>query len=174
MLTMKVGKGLVILMATMFLFACASSNNNDAEQVGNQTDTDSDSNQVLAPPSKTAEQLAAEREAAALESNRRARDERTVYFNLDDDTVNFEGRSLLEAHAWYLSLPANSGTIVTVNGHCDERGTPAYNLALGERRAKAIAQILMLNGVSSAQIKTVSYGEEQPVDPGHDESAWRL
>lgn len=172
MLTMKVGRGLVILMATMFLFACASSNKNDAEQVESQVEDTDASGQIDAPPSKTAEQLAAEREAAALDANQRARDVRTVYFNLDDDTVNFEGRGLLEAHAWFLSRPENSGVIVTVNGHCDERGTPAYNLALGERRAKAIAQILMLNGVSSSQIKTVSYGEEQPADPGHDESAW--
>ena len=62
--------------------------------------------------------------------------------------------------------------MITIEGHCDERGTPAYNLALGERRAKAVAQILMLNGVSSSQIKTKSYGEEVPAAQGHDESAW--
>jgi peptidoglycan-associated lipoprotein len=173
MSTMKVSKLLVALITTLFLFSCASSNKSDSEQVATeQTSSDTSSGVIDAPPEKTAEELEQERLAAAMEANRRSREERTVYFNLDDDTVNFEGRALLEAHAWYLSRPENSGIVVTVNGHCDERGTPAYNLALGERRAKAIAQILMLNGVSSSQIKTVSYGEEQPVDPGHDESAW--
>jgi hypothetical protein len=62
---------------------------------------------------------------------------------------------------------------VTVQGHCDERGSTEYNLALGERRAAAVKRYLVDLGVSSSKLRTVSYGEDRPAVPGHDESAWR-
>ena len=156
----KLGKGLVVLASATFLFACASKSDVDTVETTPVTDTVS---VVDIPPAKTAEQI-------AEEANTATRQSRTVYFSLDDDTVTSDARALLVAHAWYLTK--NTGTVITVDGHCDERGTPAYNLALGERRAKAIAQVLMLNGVSASQIKTVSHGEEVPSVMGHDESAW--
>lgn len=156
----KLGKGLVVLASATFLFACASTNDVDTTDTTPAVET---TTEVVAPPAKTPEQL-------AEEANTATRQARTVYFALDDDTVTAEGRTLLEAHAWFLAK--NPNTVITVDGHCDERGTPAYNLALGERRAKAIAQVLMLNGVSASQIKTVSHGEEMPAVMGHDESAW--
>lgn len=156
----KLGKSLVVVASATLLFACASSEKNEAQPV---TQTTTETSTTVTPPSKTPEQL-------KEEANTATRKMRTVYFALDDDTVTSEGRALLEAHAWFLSK--NSSTMITVDGHCDERGTPAYNLALGERRAKAIAQVLMLNGVSASQIKTVSHGEEVPAVMGHDESAW--
>lgn len=155
----KLGKGLVIAASATFLFACASK----------QTDTTATAPVTDNTQTQVVEQQESA-EAAAIRINNETRQARTVYFDLDDDTVRAEGRALLEAHAWYLAK--NSSTVITVDGHCDERGTPAYNLALGERRAKAIAQILMLNGVSSSQIKTISHGEELPAAQGHDESAW--
>ncbi len=156
----KLGKSLLVLASATFLFACASKNESQVDDNSNVVET---VEQVVTPPAKTPEQL-------AMEANTSIRQARTVYFALDDDTVTAEGRELLEAHAWYLTK--NSNTMITVDGHCDERGTPAYNLALGERRAKAIAQVLMLNGVSSSQIKTISHGEEMPVAMGHDENSW--
>lgn len=159
----KLGKGLVVLASATFLFACASGGDNTAETTPPPVEeTPVVEEQPVGP---TPEEL-------AEQANQETRQARTVYFELDDDTVSFQGRTLLEAHAWFLSKPENSGVVVTVGGHCDERGTPAYNLALGERRAKAVAQVLMLNGVQASQIKTVSYGEEQPAAEGHDESAW--
>jgi len=159
----KMGKSLVIVASATLLFACAGSNT-ESEQTPPPVET----TPVVAPtPEKTEAELAAEANAAAREAAGS-----TVYFELDEDVVSSKGRSVLEAHAWFLSQPANSSTVVTVDGHCDERGTPAYNLALGERRAKAVAQILMSYGVSSSQIKTVSHGEEMPANPGHDEAAW--
>jgi len=157
------GKSLVILASATLLFACAgtdTSNNEPVEPV-------EEAPAVVAPPAKTEAELAAEANAAA-----RAAAGSTVYFELDEDVVSSAGRAVLEAHAWFLSQPANASTVVSVDGHCDERGTPAYNLALGERRAKAVAQILMSYGVASSQIKTVSHGEEMPANPGHDEAAW--
>lgn len=156
----KLGKVLTLLAASTFLFACASGGDQTAET---QPPVD---DQVVETPIETGPTP----EELAEQANREARQARIVYFDLDDDTVKSEGRTLLEAHAWFLSK--NPGVVITVEGHCDERGTPAYNLALGERRAKAVAQILMLNGVSASQIKTVSHGEEKPAEMGHDESAW--
>jgi peptidoglycan-associated lipoprotein len=97
--------------------------------------------------------------------------ERTVYFDYDSYTVGNEGMNMIKAHAEYL---ANKPDMVfTLEGHADERGTREYNIALGERRADAVRRILMANGVSSAQINVISYGEERPAKRGHDESAWR-
>ena len=70
------------------------------------------------------------------------------------------------------ALQENPGTIVKVEGHCDERGTVEYNLALGEKRAKAAMDFLVKMGVDASRLSIVSYGKERPVDPGHDESAW--
>jgi len=159
----KLGKGLVVLASATFLFACASTDDT-ATQTQEPVIEETQPVEVTPPP-KTPEQL-------AKEANDAMREARKVYFNFDDDTVTAEGRALLEAHAWFLSKAENAGIVVEVQGHCDERGTPAYNLALGERRAKAVAQILMLNGVQASQIKTVSHGEEMPEAEGHDESAW--
>jgi peptidoglycan-associated lipoprotein len=78
--------------------------------------------------------------------------------------------AVLETHAGILR--ENRGSSVVIEGHCDERGTREYNLALGERRSDAIRSFLTSAGVSASQIETVSYGEERPEDPGHDESAW--
>ena len=158
----KLGKGLVVLASATFLFACASGGDNTAETTPPPVE-------ATPPP---VEPVGPSPEEIARQKDIEARQARTVYFDLDDDTVSFQGRTLLELHAKFLSKQENSGLVVTVAGHCDERGTPAYNLALGERRAKAVAQVLILNGVQASQIKTVSYGEEQPAAEGHDESAW--
>ncbi len=158
----KLGKGFVIVASATLMFACASKQDSDSQASTNEP------SEVITP----VEPPRVDPEVEARRINEEKREARTVYFDLDDDSVKPAGRALLEAHAWYLSKPENSGVVITVEGHCDERGTPAYNLALGERRAKAIAQILMLNGVSSSQIKTVSYGEEKPANPSHSESAW--
>lgn len=159
----KFGKSVVIVASATLLFACAGTNTDDEQEVVETVEEAV----VPTPPTKTPEELAAEANAAAREAAGT-----TVYFELDEDVVSSKGRAVLEAHAWFLSQAENSGIVVTVDGHCDERGTPAYNLALGERRAKAVAQILMSYGVSSSQIKTVSHGEQEPVAMGHDEASW--
>ena len=83
-----------------------------------------------------------------------------------------EGQAIAEAHAGYLR--DNPGIRVVLEGHTDERGTREYNLALGENRARTVADVLMAMGVDVSRIENVSYGEENPVAEGHDESAWRL
>ena len=97
--------------------------------------------------------------------------ETKIYFDFDKSDIKPEFREIVAAHANYLA--ANPGVNVTIEGHCDERGTREYNMALGERRAHAILRLLTLQGVSKDQIRTVSFGEEQPEVEGHDESAWK-
>ena len=95
---------------------------------------------------------------------------RTVYFDYDESVLMDQDRAILEAHAQYLSQ--NPGAAVTLEGHTDERGTREYNLALGERRAVSARQFMSLLGASGQQLRTVSYGEEQPAALGHNEEAW--
>ncbi len=93
-----------------------------------------------------------------------------VYFDFDRFNLSDETRSTLGNNAeWIKSHP---GTSVQVEGHCDERGTEEYNLALGEKRATAAKAYLVSLGVDESQVYTISYGEERPEDAGHDESAW--
>lgn len=97
---------------------------------------------------------------------------RVIYFDYDSSVIRSEYRPVVEAHARYLaSFP---DTLVTLEGHADERGSREYNLALGERRANAVRRQLVLLGASAGQIRVTSYGEERPVAEGHDESAYSL
>ena len=95
---------------------------------------------------------------------------RTFYFDYDKSVLRAADLAALEVHAQILRR--NSDRSVVIEGHCDERGTREYNLALGERRADAVRNFLISAGVSQRQIESVSYGEEQPEDPGHNESSW--
>lgn len=95
---------------------------------------------------------------------------RVIYFDFDSSVIKPEYMAILKAHGEYLATHPERQ--VTVEGHTDERGSREYNLALGERRAKAVARILELNGAAKEQVSTVSYGEEKPADPGHNEAAW--
>ena len=97
---------------------------------------------------------------------------RVIYFPLDSVQVSNEDREVISAHARLLS--SNPDVTVVLEGHADERGTREYNLALGERRAKAVQQLLVLQGVAPAQVQVISFGEERPVALGHDDEAWRL
>ena len=97
--------------------------------------------------------------------------ERKIYFDFDLSEIKDEYKAILQAHARYLI--ANPAVSVTIEGHCDERGTREYNIALGERRAYSTLQFLALQGVDKDQIRVVSYGEERPDVEGHDESAWK-
>lgn len=94
----------------------------------------------------------------------------TVYFSFDDYTLNGEAQGKLQGLAEQLKKTPN--TLVQVEGHCDERGSIEYNLALGERRAQSVKNYLTQLGVEAGRLSTISYGEEKPATEGHDESAW--
>ena len=129
---------------------------------------------ILAERAMMAEQQA--REAEAMRQGEMAEMAQAAFVNED---INFafdsfllapEAERILGEKAAWLQDNANVG--VQIEGHCDEHGTSDYNLALGERRANAVQQYLTVLGIDSGRLSTISYGEEQPLDPGHDEAAW--
>jgi peptidoglycan-associated lipoprotein len=93
-----------------------------------------------------------------------------IHFDFDSAVLNYQAQELLKQKAAWLR--ANPSENVVIEGHCDERGTNAYNLALGERRAESARSFLINLGISGARLTTISYGEEKPLDPGHNEEAW--
>ena len=93
-----------------------------------------------------------------------------IYFDFDKYDLRTDARATLDRKASFLNQ--NSSVRVQIEGHCDERGTEEYNLALGERRANAAKQYLTTAGISAGRLSTISYGEERPLDPGHNEAAW--
>ena len=92
-----------------------------------------------------------------------------VYFDFDQYTLTAESRALLLAHADKLK---GASVAVRLEGHADERGSREYNMALGEKRAKAVKEFLALQGVKAASLETVSYGEERPVATAHEETSY--
>jgi peptidoglycan-associated lipoprotein len=114
-------------------------------------------------PLQEGAQTAAQNAAAEFSS-------RNVHFDFASAKLSPQARQLLNAKAEYLL--ANPGVGFTVEGHCDERGTSAYNMALGERRAEMVRQYLSYQGISASRMNTVSYGEERPLATGQNEAAW--
>jgi peptidoglycan-associated lipoprotein len=96
----------------------------------------------------------------------------TVYFDYDKAVIRDDAKPTLDTNAAWLK---KFRTIkILVEGHCDERGTEEYNLALGEKRAKVAQDYLLSMGIGSDRMKIISYGKSQPINPGHDEAAWQM
>ena len=120
-------------------------------------------------PKPTVEVLPADVE----QLNRTAQDRgyiRDPFFGYDEATLNADAQASLSASATWLKQ--NPRYNMLIEGHTDERGTEQYNLALGDRRAAIVRDYLITLGVDAGRIRTVSYGEERPFDPGHNEAAW--
>lgn len=96
---------------------------------------------------------------------------RVFYFDYDDPQIRSEYFDIIRAHA--RNLVANPTVHIRVEGHTDERGSREYNIALGERRAQAVMNVLLMEGANRNQVSVVSYGKEKPAVPGHDESAYQ-
>jgi peptidoglycan-associated lipoprotein len=94
-----------------------------------------------------------------------------VFFDYDKANIRDDQKAALNDNVGWLK--GNTGAKLLVEGHCDERGTAEYNLALGERRAKAVKDYLIAAGVAADRVSTISYGKERPFVLGHDESAWK-
>jgi peptidoglycan-associated lipoprotein len=146
---------LVLTAAASAWMGCSSTP--DKETTG--TDTGSEFREAPTPPD-TGDQMGGK--LAGFQ---------TVYFDYDRSEIREDARPALRQNADKLNA-GNYGT-VTVEGHCDERGSTEYNLALGERRANAVKRYLVDLGVPANNLRTVSFGEERPAVQGHDESAWR-
>ncbi len=115
------------------------------------------------------EQLAAQK-AQEMAAQRAVFENEDIHFAFDSDVLTSEAQNLLNKKADWLK--ANPSAAVQVQGNCDERGTAAYNMALGERRANSAKKFLVDLGVPSSQISTISFGKEKPLDPAHNEAAW--
>lgn len=92
------------------------------------------------------------------------------YFDYDDASLRDDAKSALEHNAKYME--SHTRVSVVIEGHCDERGSVEYNLALGEKRARVAKEYLTTYGINASRITTISYGKERPFDPGHTEEAW--
>jgi peptidoglycan-associated lipoprotein len=110
------------------------------------------------------------REAAAREAAGKAFVSENIQFEYNSYKLSDKAQGLLHSKADYLRN--NSGLTVTVEGHCDERGTESYNIALGQRRADSVKKFLVALGISTNRLATVSYGEERPIVVGKNETAW--
>lgn len=126
-----------------------------------------------AEEAKPDRQLEADRlqaETAAREAALAAFVGENIHFEFDSFLLSDQARKILVAKAEYLRT--NTDITVTVEGHCDDRGTNEYNVALGERRAQSVKTFLVNLGIDTDQLNTVSYGEERPIATGHDEASW--
>jgi peptidoglycan-associated lipoprotein len=121
-----------------------------------------------APPAPVAVTPATPPGIAVTEEKRSQFDD--VRFDFDKSVVKEDGRQTCQVVADYMKK--NPKAKLQIEGHCDERGTAEYNIALGDRRATAVMTYLVSLGVSKAALSTVSFGKEKPLDPGHDEGAW--
>lgn len=164
----KVVKSLAVALPLLALGACSSSSDTEGtSQVETNTQTAVETQENV---QVTAAQRAAEIEEQKRLEMERLRAEHIVYFDFDTSTLTGEFSAVLDAHAKFLS--SNTQVNVLVEGHADERGTPEYNIALGERRAKAVVTYLENMGVSSSQLTVVSYGEEKPMVKDRSEEAF--
>lgn len=109
-------------------------------------------------------------ETVSPEANKTEFVSENIHFAFDSFQLSDQSRRILNSNVEYLNT--NPRITVTVEGYCDERGTDAYNLALGERRAKSVKDFLVNRGVGADRLNTVSYGEERPITLDHDEASW--
>jgi len=164
----KLFKALAIVVPMATLAACSSNQETDSgmgagQETNQQAEQDSGVEVGAAERQKTLEEQRQEKMEAL-------RKEHIVYFAFDKSNVQSEYAELLAAHADY--LVKNPSVKVVIEGHADERGTPEYNIALGERRAQAVEDYLQNLGVQDSQTSTVSYGEEKPLVDESTESAY--
>jgi len=165
----KTIKSLAIALPMFALAACSSTSDSDVNST-----VDTTASQTTTQTEDTVQVSAAQRAAEIAEQKRQQleqlRRDHIVYFDFDQSRINSDFAAILDAHAKYLS--ENNDVKVLIEGHADERGTPEYNIALGERRAKAVASYLESMGVLPSQISIVSYGEEKPMVKGRTEEAF--
>ena len=152
---------LLVLLLTVFLFACEEVVKPDADI--------SDGPKVSAVDAQTSP---VSYDLNAINDPNSVLAKRVIYFDYDSSKVDNEYLDLIKHHGKYLA--ANPDVEIRLESHTDERGTREYNVALADRRGKAVQRLLVFQGASSGQIIMISYGEEKPASLGHDSSAWSL
>lgn len=154
--TLKQGLGIVLVMA--FLAGCSSTDTVDNDSMNNDSDVVSGTS---GNDSLNGTNGGSDADVMALDT--------VIYFGFDQAVLLPESRATLLGHAEALRGSSNS---VRLEGHADERGSREYNMALGERRANAVRDFLVLQGVSRSSLEVISYGEESPLEMGSYESSW--
>jgi len=119
---------------------------------------------------KALQEEAARREAAAREAASKSVSLEPVFFDFDQWSIREDQKEVMAKNSQWLK--SNPNVKVRLEGHCDERGTAEYNLALGQKRAEGVKSFLEGLGISNQRMAAISYGEERPLDPGHNEEAW--
>ncbi len=165
--------GLVMLfLIPVFLFtvSCAQQEVKDTEETATEPEkvpeeTATEASKEVQQPT---EEMSAEERAILAARNMFLSED--VYFEFDKSTLDSMSQDILSRKADWMR--DNTAVVVSIEGHCDERGTNEYNLALGEKRAESTKSFLVDLGIEAYRISTVSYGEERPVDTGQNEEAW--
>lgn len=159
---LKNTKNILVLATALTMVACAGAQK--------KPDTTSDS---VERPSVTQVTIDGELDGSEIEPGSLAASapvEKVIFFDFNKAEIRPEYLNIVTQHGRFLAQNPNGR--VRLEGHTDERGTREFNIALGENRAKSIARMLQLQGVSSAQLRSISFGEELPVDESHTEAAW--
>ena len=165
-----ISKSLLIALPMLALGACSSTADIDSESAESATEQATKTTVDDTVQIDTIEAVEFTDKELMVQEYTDAILETTIHFDFDKSMIKPEFTKILDAHAKY--LVANPAKLVTVEGHADEKGTPEYNIALGERRAVSVATYLENMGVASSQINVVSYGEEKPVNLEHNVAAW--
>jgi len=165
-----ISKSLLIALPMLALGACSSTADMNSESAESATEQSTETTVDNTVQTDTIDAVELTEQELMAQEYSDAILKTTIYFDFDKSMIKPEFTKILDAHAKF--LVANPAKSVTVEGHGDEKGTPEYNIALGERRAMAVATYLESMGVASSQITVVSYGEEKPVNLEHNEAAW--
>jgi peptidoglycan-associated lipoprotein len=165
---------LPLLAAALVMTGCANrkpATQTQTGELGAGSATTVDTQGLSEDAALNAQSMAGASSKGVTAENKAYLAKRVVHFDYDSSELSNDDLLTLQAHAQFLMANANSRVALT--GHTDERGTREYNMALGERRAKAVESFLITTGVNAGQLEAVSYGKEMPVNPGHDENAWK-
>lgn len=163
-----VGKFISVVFASLVLVACSSTDTTDADAAAAAA-------AEAAAAEQAAQEARAKAAAAAAAEQQRLQDAAAAagtvfYFAFDSSALTDDARAAVDAH---VAMLLTNNQSIRLEGHTDERGTREYNLALAERRANAVRDYMVANGVASYRIETISYGEENPVAFGSGESNWQ-
>ncbi|HLV49184.1 MAG TPA: peptidoglycan-associated lipoprotein Pal [Aliidiomarina sp.] len=169
----KVIKASIIALSVLTIAACSSTSDDATSSSSTTSQTGKDLEGVQTGAADRILTPAEERARVREEQQERYADlrkENVLYFDFDNASIRSEFAEILAAHADYLMR--NPAATVVIEGHTDERGTPEYNIALGERRAKSVVDYMQSLGVNAKQMTMVSYGEEKPVVRQSNERSW--
>ncbi len=161
-------KNIILPLVVVALAAGCASNDKKAETADRSATTTQPSQGTAGTGSMTTPQNTGR--VGGSEIANAANLKKSVYFDFDSNVVKDEYQPVVQSNAKYAA--DQRGVKIRIEGNTDERGSREYNLALGQRRAEAVAKSLALLGASNTQVEAVSYGEERPADNGHDEAAW--